>query len=274
MMLTAVWAQSMYKMSLTETNTDTFKEKMEQPMIKNTFHVKSFRELHETIQEILNFHGALKMNTIFRGHKSIDYKLIPKVGRIEKFTFYKLKIGMKSSSSIKDQEKNILRQFKHRALPLLTRTPSNNWEWLAIGQHHGLATRLLDWSKNPLVAAYFAVRDEYKKESVIFSYNKGFYSYSGKDPFDDITGVQRISPASYTRRIEAQSGVFTVHENPRQPLENIGTKDKLHKIVIEKSFRNRLKNILSGYGIHRASMFPDLDGMAYFVNDYSVKKWG
>ena len=242
-------------------------------MISKTFEVASFSEFHETIQEILRSHSTHRKNTIYRGHKSLEYKLIPKVGRIEKFRFIKLKIGQDAASSLMDQEKYILREFKNRSLPLLPRLPVNDWEWLAIGQHHGLAARLLDWSKSPLVAAYFAVEKNYEEDSAVYSYNRGFYHYEDRDPFHDVSEVERITPASYTRRIEVQSGVFTVHNDPKKPLEDIAEKGKLHKIIIVKSFRDELREILANYGIHRASMFPDLDGMAYFINDYCVKKW-
>ena len=48
----------------------------------------------------------------------------------------------------------------------------NDWDMLTIAQYHGLAARLLDWSFNPLVAAYFAVKDFEDCDAVIYAYLK------------------------------------------------------------------------------------------------------
>lgn len=80
---------------------------------------------------------------VYRGVKAAEYELIPSVGRLRTFKG--------ESFSLRD-ERHMLDTFKREAIPYLAVRPANEWEWLAIAQHHGLPTRLLDWTRNPLAA--------------------------------------------------------------------------------------------------------------------------
>ena len=209
--------------------------------------IESFTNLHEIVE------GYGLKTMIYRGVKSIDYKLIPKIGRI---------IPSPSVTSKEINETEILRIFSERALPYLEFTPETDWDWLALGQHHGLPTRLLDWTRNPLVACYFAVEEETDDDSVIYAfYKKGFISIKKhKNPFE-LTWVGKFIPRHLTPRITAQSGLFTIHPNPYEPFES----DDIEKLIIPNKIRLDLKRTLDKYGIDRSSLFPDLDGLARHI---------
>ncbi len=113
--------------------------------------INSFEDFHKAL---MKFSGKV---VIFRGVTDAkEYKLIPKLGRIK----------FKAKSGIITQEKELLRLFRERLRPYLEFVPSNEWEWLALANHHGLPTRLLDWTRNPLVAAYFAVEKPHNGDSL------------------------------------------------------------------------------------------------------------
>jgi type I restriction enzyme M protein len=225
---------------------------MKTPTIRRTF-----TELHTQFQ----IYDA--QYTVYRGVSSLDHKLVSTLGRLQ----------LKEGESFESTERKLLKLFKERSVSFLNTTPENNWEWLALAQHHGLPTRLLDWSRNPLVAAYFAVQQNTEEDCVIYVLNQE------KQPLVDVnnslgplkaTGEPlRYIPSHVTGRIIAQNGLFTFHPgDPSKAYES----EHINRIIIPADKRKQLKQDLYRYGIHEASLFPGLDGLANhlkWMNDAS-----
>ncbi len=194
--------------------------------------------------------------SIFRGVSREDYKLIPKIGRL----------GTDVSLAI--LEKQTLDDFKKEASPYLKHHPSDEWEWLALAQHHGLATRLLDWTKNPLIALYFAVEKNYSADCTVYalSYGSDDIKYIDIKKYSEPLEVPRtfiVPPTLISNRLTAQHGLFTVHPKPHEVFES----RQIIKCTIPAEHRNNIRKNLVEMGINRSSLFPDLDGVAYSLNE-------
>ena len=209
--------------------------------------IKTFEDLQQAVE------GYSGKTVIFRGVRSLSHELVPKIGRYEKF---------KESGDTLREELYMLRLFKEQAVRFLASAPANDWEWLTIMQHHGMPTRLLDWTRNPLVAAYFSVKKEHDGDSCVYAFKSNKYINIEKNPKPfERDKFGKFIPRHVTPRVTAQTGLFTIHPNPLEPLES----SKIDRLVIASDFRKNLKQTLYKYGIHVATIFPEMDGLCRHI---------
>lgn len=205
--------------------------------------IKSFSEFTDEI-------NGVSPTSLFRGISDKNFKLIPSLFR------------HKDLGDPKIREKNLMWVFKAQSKAHLINTPSNEIEWLTIAQHHGLPTRLLDWSLSPLVSAFFAVKNDFNKDGAICIYDKEQFSQEENINIKNLDAIVSFFPSHVTKRISAQSGMFTVH-----PLKNSELKkeDLTKTIIIKKEIKVEILSKLVKYGIHHSTMFPDLDGLSNYI---------
>ena len=163
----------------------------------------------------------------FRGLSDRNYSLIPKVGRgAENANWQQSPVGPGKTTTFADLETRVFRAFKRRAVLSLTVRPATDFEWLAVAQHHGVPTRLLDWTPNPLMAAWFATNktdandDQVAKIIAVKATAERREHEENIDPFDKRRKepVFVVSP-HWHPRVRAQRGCFSIH--PRRT--NLGT---------------------------------------------------
>jgi hypothetical protein len=192
---------------------------------------------------------------LFRGQRKTTWPLQSTVDR-EPF------ISLRCDQSREKYERLLLDEFKRRSLPFLLREPKNEWEWLALAQHHGLPTRLLDWTTNPLVALYFAVsKNDGSEDGVVIAYyhNRSFIDpIHNPDPFK-MKRIETYSPPNIADRISAQGPVFTA-EPPTPDQDNTPGRD-IHEWVVSGHSAERIRNELKQMSLTESALFPGLDGL-------------
>jgi hypothetical protein len=229
----------------------------------NSF-IDFFNELSDITKEITKDDNLL---LLYRGQKDATWDLLPRIARKE--------LNLIGPDFLK-KEKDILSEFKRLSKPYLNSDLlSDNWDFLALAQHHGLPTRLLDWTTNPLVALFFAFQekdDNIKQRKVwILAIKKEELADCKKTTPFTISKTVAFKPNHITQRLISQNGWFTVHKfniNTKRFVklnENKLYKDQVFDLTINNKAREEILTRLDVLGINEFTLFPGLDGLSKYL---------
>jgi hypothetical protein len=222
-----------------------------------------------------------------RGQANGNWKLQPSIGRCHP-VWLGLRLHPKPAAqqfspkeieAAKDVEYNFLHRFRRQAHAHLGHAPTR-WETITLAQHHGLPTRLLDWTSNPLAALYFAAESESHQDGAVFAFRPVRYftqflcvhpdeplQKHNREPLK-VKGVKIIYSMMSSSRLVAQSGAFTI-QSPWTPLEEQSKHAfmeqsldivEMFKWRLPKQCKVEILRQLNRTGIHHGSLFPDLQG--------------
>ena len=237
--------------------------------------------------------GRWRDTGVYRGAPAPDRPLLTSLDRLG---------GEDPPHTKSSLEGHILRNFARYSRPHFP-APVSDWELLVAAQHHGVPTRLLDWTYSPFVAAHFATlpsrrgtpphdRAVWRLDWQAVHRKFGFPELAmlisdlerqlagGKGvctPWDVFDGIERefacmIEPPSLDARIVAQAAVFTLCSDASISFDSFlarhGLDEALTRFVIPAPHVPRVRDQLDMAAMDERRLFPDLDGLAAALRRY------
>jgi hypothetical protein len=260
----------------------------------NEFRVESWNELQERLftdswqPDIRRFRSPYA----FRGVSEIHHELETSL--------------MLLGGNYADMEQHLLRNFRKYALRQAVERDSL-WNWLSLAKHHGLPTRLLDWSFSPFVALHFATNkiEKFDRESAVWAVDfSGVHRYLPEVLKDvllregsDVLTVEMLSsaastlqdfdslsdkvfcvffePPSLDDRIVNQFVLFSLMSEPQGSFADWlnSHPDLFYKIIIPSELNWEIRDKLDQANITERVLFPGLDGLSSWLKrQYSPRK--
>lgn len=259
----------------------------------NETRVNSWAELQESLfagswdSEI----GRFRSKYAFRGLSDAAYDLDTTLIRL--------------GGDYEKMEAHLLRNFRKYAHRDVVRRDSV-WHWLSVAQHHGLPTRLMDWTYSPFVAMHFATAnvEKFNVDSVIWAVHFGkvhqllppqlsqLLHDEGSDVFtvemlasvvntlrdffelSDIPYLLFFEPPSMDDRIVNQYALFSVvSECQVSPGEWLTKRPDLwHRIIIPARLKWEIRDKLDQANITERVLFPGLDGLSSWLKRHYLPK--
>ena len=218
---------------------------------------------------------------------------------------YELSNGLsRFSNYYQNLEKNLIKQFKKYLYPDVIEK-ENEWHLLSVAQHHGLPTRLLDWTYSPLVALHFSTcnLDDYSKDGAVWRIDySAVHDLLQKKYLDQLNKLgSRIfsidvltaaikdldaldkegsshgdvavffEPPSINSRIINQFAYFSALSDPIMSvndwikLPHVRKNVKLWKIIIPHSLKWEIRDKLDQSNVNERVLFPGLDGLSNWL---------